>query len=114
MTTNIFSTRIAASVAEEPRQGLHRAVFESVAKNIPRRFWPASSVPALIPQHRVPLTPATFPIPATAGRRQGIVRVNSILPAGAPWRAGPPLFLLANHKHAWPDSTSKIPYTYLP
>jgi len=31
MTTDVFSTRIAASVSEEPRQGLHRAVFESVA-----------------------------------------------------------------------------------
>jgi hypothetical protein len=31
MTTDVFSTRIAASVSEEPRQGLRRAVFESVA-----------------------------------------------------------------------------------
>ena len=31
MTTDVFSTRIAASVSEEPRQGLHRAIFESVA-----------------------------------------------------------------------------------
>ena len=27
MTTDVFSTRIAASVSEEPRQGLDRAVF---------------------------------------------------------------------------------------
>jgi hypothetical protein len=31
VTTDVFSARIAASVSEEPRQGLHRAVFESVA-----------------------------------------------------------------------------------
>ena len=55
MTTNVFSTRIAASVSEEPRQGLHRAVFESVAQDIPGRFWPTPSVPAVIPQHHRPL-----------------------------------------------------------
>ena len=70
MTTDVFSTRMAASVSEEPRQRLHRAVFELVAKNISGRFWPAPSVPAIILQHRQPLTSATFPIPATAGRRQ--------------------------------------------
>ena len=31
MTTDVFSTRIAAPVSEEPRHGLRRAVFESVA-----------------------------------------------------------------------------------
>ena len=31
MTANVFPTRIAAAVSEEPRHGLHRAIFESVA-----------------------------------------------------------------------------------
>ena len=44
----------------------------------------------------------------------GIVRANSILPARAPGRAGAPLFLLTNHQRAWPDSTPKTAYTYLP
>ena len=44
----------------------------------------------------------------------GIVRVNSILPARAPRRAGAPLFLLTNYCRARPDSTPKIAYTYLP
>ena len=38
----------------------------------------------------------------------GIVRVNSILPARAPRRAGAPLFLLTNYRRARPDSTPKI------
>jgi hypothetical protein len=46
--------------------------------------------------------------------RHGIVRVNSILPARAPGRAGAPLFLLTNHQRARRDSTAKIAYTYLP
>ena len=44
----------------------------------------------------------------------GIVRVNSILRARAPGRVGAPLFLLTNCRRAWPDSTPKIAYTYLP
>ena len=44
----------------------------------------------------------------------GIVRVNSILPARAPRRAGAPLFLITNYRRARPDSTPKIAYTYLP
>jgi hypothetical protein len=55
VATDVFSTRIAAPVSEEPRQRLHRAIFESVAKNIPGRFWPAPAVPAVFPQHRQPL-----------------------------------------------------------
>jgi hypothetical protein len=55
MTADVFSTRIAASVSEEPRQGLRRAIFESIAKDILGRFWPTPSVPAVIPQHRRPL-----------------------------------------------------------
>jgi hypothetical protein len=47
-------------------------------------------------------------------RLEGIVRVNSILPARAPGRAGAPLFLLTNHQCARSDSTPKIAYTYLP
>ena len=47
-------------------------------------------------------------------RREGIVRVNSILPARAPGRAGAALFLLTNYRRARPDSTPKIAYTYLP
>jgi hypothetical protein len=31
MTAEVFSTRIAAAVSEEPRDGLHRAVFEWIA-----------------------------------------------------------------------------------
>jgi hypothetical protein len=31
MTADVFSTRVAAAVSEEPRHGLRRAVFESVA-----------------------------------------------------------------------------------
>jgi hypothetical protein len=31
VAADVFSTRIAAAVSEEPGQGLHRAVFESVA-----------------------------------------------------------------------------------
>jgi hypothetical protein len=31
MTADVFSTRIAATVSKEPRNGLHRAVFESLA-----------------------------------------------------------------------------------
>jgi hypothetical protein len=31
MTADVFLTRIAATVSKEPRNGLHRAVFESVA-----------------------------------------------------------------------------------
>ena len=45
---------------------------------------------------------------------RGIVRVNSILPARAPGRAGAPLFLLTNYRRIRPDSTPKIAYTYLP
>jgi len=45
---------------------------------------------------------------------QGIVRVNSILPARALGRAGAPLCLLTNHQCARSDSTPKIAYTYLP
>jgi acetyl-CoA synthetase len=45
---------------------------------------------------------------------RGIVRVNSILPARAPRRAGAPLFLFTNYRRARPDSTPKIAYTYLP
>ena len=44
----------------------------------------------------------------------GIVRVNSILPARAPGRVGAPMFLLTNCRRAWPASTPKIAYTYLP
>ena len=51
-------------------------------------------------------------IPACAG--EGIVRVNFILPARAPGRAGAALFLLTNHGRARPDSTPKMAYTYLP
>ena len=47
-------------------------------------------------------------------RRQGIVRVNSILPVRAPGRAGAPLFLLANCRRARPDFMPKIAYAYLP
>jgi hypothetical protein len=45
---------------------------------------------------------------------EGIVRVNSILPADAPRQTGAPLFLLKNDRRARPDSTPKIAYTYLP
>ena len=45
---------------------------------------------------------------------QGIVRVNSILPARALGRAGAPLCLLTSHQCARSDSTPKIAYTYLP
>jgi hypothetical protein len=31
MATDVFSTRVAAAVSKEPCNGLHRAVFESVA-----------------------------------------------------------------------------------
>ena len=31
VATGVFSTRIAAAVSKEPRNGLHRAVFESLA-----------------------------------------------------------------------------------
>jgi len=48
------------------------------------------------------------------GYGDGIVRVNSILPARAPGWAGAPLFLLTNHQRPRPDSTPKIAYTYLP
>src|SRR5271157_4119686 len=41
-----------------------------------------------------------------------IVRVNSILPARPPGRAGAPLFLLTNYRRARPDSTPKVAYTY--
>jgi hypothetical protein len=44
----------------------------------------------------------------------GIVRVNSILPARPPRRAGAPLFLLTNCRRARSDSSPKIAYTYLP
>ena len=44
----------------------------------------------------------------------GIVRVNSILPASAPGWATAVLFLLTNCRRARPDSTPKIAYTYLP
>ena len=74
MTTDVFSTRIAASVSEEPRQGLHRAVFESVAQDIPGRSWPAPSVPAVIPQHRRPRTAATPQPPAADGGRRRLSR----------------------------------------
>jgi hypothetical protein len=45
---------------------------------------------------------------------QGIVRVNSILPARTPRRAGAPLFFLTDYRRARPNSTPKIAYTYLP
>ena len=51
---------------------------------------------------------------ALAALFDGIVRVNSILPAPAPGRPGAPLFLLTNHQCARSDSTPKIAYTYLP
>jgi hypothetical protein len=44
----------------------------------------------------------------------GIVRLNSVLPAGAPARDGAPLFLLRNRRHARRDSTPKRTYTHLP
>ena len=44
----------------------------------------------------------------------GIVRLNSILPARAPGWAGAPLFLLTNCRRARPDSTPRMAYTYLP
>ena len=44
----------------------------------------------------------------------GIVRLNSILPAGAPARDGVLLFLLRNRRHARRDSTPKMTYTHLP
>jgi hypothetical protein len=31
ITADVFSTRIATSISKEPRNGLHRAVFESLA-----------------------------------------------------------------------------------
>ncbi len=46
--------------------------------------------------------------------QRGIVRLNSILPAGAPALEGAPLFLLRNRRHARRDSTPKITYTNLP
>ena len=45
---------------------------------------------------------------------QGIVRVNSILPACASERSGAPLFLLINRRRARSGSTPKMAYTYLP
>src|SRR5271166_3392491 len=51
---------------------------------------------------------------ARRGPRAGIVRLNSILPAGAPARDGAPLFLLRNRRHARRDSTPKMTYTNLP
>ena len=45
---------------------------------------------------------------------EGIVRVNSILPACASGRGRAPLFLLMNHRRARPDSAPKMAYTYLP
>ena len=89
MTTDVFSTRIAASVSEEPRQGLHRAVFESVAKNIPGRL-PAPSVPAGIPQHRRPLD--SRHVSNTHNRRPTTVGAGAYPRSGgrAPGRSEPP------------------------
>jgi hypothetical protein len=47
-------------------------------------------------------------------RSEGIVRVNSILPACASGRGRAPLFLLRNHRRARSDSAPKMAYTYLP
>jgi Fe-Mn family superoxide dismutase len=44
----------------------------------------------------------------------GTVRVNSILPAGAPHRVGASLFLLINRQCARRDSTPKMALTQLP
>jgi len=49
-----------------------------------------------------------------AGPSEGIVRLNSILPAGAPGRGGAPLFLLMNRQRTCRDSTPKMTYTGLP
>jgi len=45
---------------------------------------------------------------------RGIVRLNSILPAGTPEWDGAPLFLLTNRQGARRDSTPKMAYTILP
>ena len=52
--------------------------------------------------------------PMALSRRAGIVRLNSILPAGAPGRDGAPLFLLMNRQRTCRDSTPKMTYTGLP
>ncbi len=49
-----------------------------------------------------------------ADNRAGIVRVNSILSARPPGRAGAPLLFLTNYRRARPGSTPKIAYTHLP
>jgi hypothetical protein len=82
--------------------------------------WPQSAherqrAPAIFATSRqaaLSASSATNTSPST--RTGGTVRVNSILPARAPWRAGAPLFLLANCRRARPDSTPKIDYTHLP
>ena len=53
-------------------------------------------------------------MPAGGIDADGIVRLNSILPPGAPAREGAPLFLLRNRRRARRDSTPKMTYTNLP
>jgi len=50
----------------------------------------------------------------TVALTEGIVTLNSILPAGAPARDGAPLFLLTNRQRVRRDSTPKMAYTNLP
>ena len=51
VASDVFSIGVAATVAKEPRLGLHRADVEPVAEDIPRRAWVTSTVPAFVPQH---------------------------------------------------------------
>jgi hypothetical protein len=74
----------------------------------------ATKVPGRAPGMILPRLIVSVAARPRAGSQAGIVRVNSILPARAPGRAGVPLFSLMNYQHARRDSTPKIAYTYLP
>jgi hypothetical protein len=51
VAADVLSTGVAATVTKEPRLGVHRAIIEPAAENIPRRTRATSTVPAVVPQH---------------------------------------------------------------
>ena len=84
-----------------------------------RTLTPRSSPPRPIGRTRLSSKsrPGAWSSGSGASRRSrsdGVVRVNSILPACASGRGRAPLFLLMNSRRARPDSTPKMAYTYLP
>ena len=97
---------VARAGAQEPVAKILCGLVEDEAGK------PAASVVGL--SIKVPARAAALANGTISHALDGIVRVNSILPAGVPGQPGSPLFLFTNYQRAWPDSTPKIAYTCLP